>query len=317
MTKSSAAVRHGQPPAVQRAAQKAPPQEPEEDFKAMQQRRLEDINFQLTEIYHTDPLCRLGNYQNGEQELVRIESVLDNRWFALVQFETREAHTGDRGIRYIRFPKRYKIVKKGEKKGPQLPLVTTVVVNGQALFVREFAAAQLTGKRPWRVHSPRQYAMSGSEDSFLKRVLAQREDTGGLREVEGAHTLFGRKLSRLLSKPGVKLVRWQIMHEPDETGNPASIAEDDTFCAGGVIHLLLVFDAPPAVEAIFRDRKLQLADEPDGEQDPAQLQLLSLPEAIARAQDQHTLTGFLLLARLANAIDTDKIAAFIRTSEAT
>jgi hypothetical protein len=277
----------------------------------VRERRLKDINYQLVEQYHVDPLDRLGNYTNGEEEVVRIENVLDNRWFAMVQFETRLAYSGERGVRFVRFPKRYKVVK-GEKKGPLQPLVTTTIVNGKVVYTREFAVAQLTGKRPWRAHTPRQYAMSGAEDSFLTHVLRRRDDTRAVGDLGGVHTLFCRKLSRLLAKPGVKLVSWRIMHDPDETGNPASIAEDDTFCAGGIVHLLLVFEAPPEVELLLSDRKLQREDESGGVRDPVQIQLLTIPEAIMQAQDQHTLTGFMLLARLAGAIDVAKIDAFVR-----
>ena len=308
---SSAAVRQGQPSAVQRAKPSDPERGSVEDFKATQARRLKDVNYQLGEVYHTDTLDRLGNHRNGEEEVVSIESVLDNRWFAMVQFETRLAHSGERGVRYVRFPKRYKVVK-GEKQGPLLPLITTVIVNGKVLYVHEFAVAQLTGKRPWRTHSPRQYAMSGGEDSFLTRVLKRRDDTRALSDMGGVHTLFGRKLSRLFSKPGVKLVSWKIMHDPDETGNPASIAEDDTSCAGGAVHLLLVLEADPETEALFASRALQRADAPEDEQDDSYIQLLSLSDAIIRAKDQHTLTGLMLLARMAGAIDVAKIDAFVR-----
>lgn len=308
---SQAAVRHGQPQAAPRTVSPIPARESAEDVKAMRERRLLDVNYLLGEVYRTDTLDRLGNHKNGEEEIVRIENVVDNRWFVLVQFETREAYTGERGVRYVRFPKRFKVVK-GEKRGPLLPLITTVIVNGKVLYVHEFAVAQLTGKRPWRTHSPRQYAMSGGEDSFLVRVLKGREDTKALATMGGVHTLFGRKLSRLFSKPGVKLSNWKIMHDPDETGNPASIAEDDTFCAGGAVHLLLVFEADPQTEALFESRALQRADTPEEERDGSYIQLLSLPDAIMRAKDQHTLTGLMLLARMAGAIDVAKIDAFVR-----
>lgn len=305
----SAAARQGQPPAAPRAIPPEPEREPTEDFRAMQQRRLEDINYRLVEVYHTDPLERLGNYRNGEQELVRIAGALDNRWFAVIHFETKEAYTGAAGVRYIIFPKRYKVVD-GKKAGPLLPVTATTIVNGKVLFVREFAAAQLTGKRPWRSRSPRQYAMTGGETSFLGRVLARREDTRVLGEMGGIHTFFGRKLSSLLSRPGVQLTSWRVLHDPDESGNLASIAEDDTLRAGGVVHLLLVFTAPPEIETLLMNPKLQQQE--DGHKDAVQIQLLSVMDAIMQAQDQHTLTGFMLLARLAGAIDVGKIDAFVR-----
>ncbi len=264
----------------------------------MQRRRLEAINTELVKR-HLIPLKRLGNYRNGEEELVDIISFIgENPWFVLVQFRALWPYTGNVGVRYVRF------AVGSDKK---YPIVTTTMVNNKVLFTRQHRAAQLTQEESWMAESARQWAASGNDDTFLSRVLAKRDDTKELEGVGGAHALFGRKLSRLLSKPGVELANWDVMNGRFANGEWRLVGEDSSFYAGGAIHLQLGFRAPLEVETLFLDRKLRDIDDPEGARDAMDVLLVTPEEAFFLANDHATMAGLLLLARKKGAIDFSKI----------
>lgn len=263
-------------------------------LRRLQSDRLEVINRDMKK-WELPTLLRTGTYQNGETELVSIEDVRANKYYAIVEY-TAILPDGSRRQFFIQYG-------KGTDKA--LPAIIIVVLNNRLVFVRSHRPALLVDPNSWVNELPRGFVVSGLEPTLLDHKLRAMLPPE-MREHDGTSTVMGvlgRKLVPLLNRSDVHVDSFQPLNKLEgEVGLPRQAAVyEDTGRTADADHYWLL--------NLRTDDPDRIAYEARG---PRQMELrfLTLREAWAERRkndirDKATFTGLLLYLDATGRINLD------------
>lgn len=177
-------------------------------FREVQAERLETINEQLAKL-RLPPLTRLGNWKNGETEIVRFVNYQPNPWYIVVQYEVI-GPDGKSGFFYPQY----------QRDSAERPACAIMPVVNETHFImlHSHRLSALTNKKSWFTEFPRGFPSNNLQPTMLDRKL-RNAIPEGQPPPASALQIVGRKLVALLTRDDVHIEKFDRLDgEGDEEG---------------------------------------------------------------------------------------------------